>query len=211
MMDPRRWYGVALVCVACGGRSEGEESTGLDRCGAAVSCGGDLAGTWSVESYCVDAEGFSGPSGAGNVPECDAVLRQAIDTMRVTPLDTRISFDGATYQFSGTASMAYRFDYTASCFRALGGAPLDASRCAELSRYYETHSEYDGSCSYAGTICRCNISSVSVMDATGPYQTSSGEILVDGEPTGGPYCVEGGAATVEMVSQGAVLRMQLRR
>jgi hypothetical protein len=211
-MKPKHWGALALACTACGGRTEdGRGATGIDRCGAAAACGGDLTGSWAMESYCAELEDVSGLFGGGDAPACESAFREAVSGSTVTPIDARVTFDATTYRFSGTARMAFRFTYTDACFRELAGVPLDALRCGDISASYRSDPDYDGTCAYLTGACQCDIQAVVEMDNTGPYETIGSEILVDGDPTGGPYCVEGSRAMVDLASVEARARLRLRR
>ncbi len=151
------------------------------------------------------------PAPADFPPECRSMFDQAVAGAQVTPIDMRMTFDGATYSTSGTASMRMTLAFTQACIQALAGTPLTAEVCGQLSSNYQSDPEYRGSCSYAGSLCRCTVTTTLTTGDTGPYVTSDTEIRVDGEPVGGPYCVEGDQLTADFVGPQGTIRIVARR
>lgn len=200
---------LAALAVACGGEVR-QDATGLARCGVGDACGGDLTGSWIVESYCLSGAALAAGS-PPTAPECDAETRRALSEAVLEPIDTRITFDATTYRFSGTAGISYTFDYTQGCYGALsGGDTLDAEVCRAIGEDLRSNPPTAGTCSLVAGVCRCEIDGTILIDDAGAYDTTGTEIRFDGEVASGTYCVEPSRATIDSASD-VVGRLRLRR
>ncbi len=187
-------FGVlALLLTGCGGDSDEDSDDDRQASCPVRACGGDVVGTWNVDSFCL---AFAEPPAPSDEPECDDFLR-----------DTSVDAAGTlTFTADGTATSnlttQFRIDIalTDTCAQALGGN-VTQEVCDELEATYATDPEYaSADCSFSPGACWCTIVSLpSNSGETSAYTLDGNQIIIgDSEPSN--YCVEGDSLTIGVVA-----------
>jgi hypothetical protein len=172
-----------LACLLAGCDGESDEDDGDAQCSASV-CGGDVVGTWNVESYCLT---LAQPPAPDELPECQNVLRSvSVDA------EGPITFTADMVTSNLTTTTALVLVLTDACAQALGGGNVTSTMCDSLEAQYTSNPEYSSaSCRFAPGSCSCSIVTVpSTTSETNPYSISGNQILIPSAETT-DYCVDG--------------------
>src|SRR5262245_44254909 len=107
------WVAASLV-AGCGGDSEGDSDDDEQATCPVASCGGDVVGTWNVDSFCISF--VESPIGIEE-PECQDILRGF-----GANADGTLTF---TAEGMATSNLTLQFvidiGLTDACSQALGG------------------------------------------------------------------------------------------
>src|SRR5262245_5481701 len=143
---------VAIVLTGCGGDSDDDSDEDRQATCPVSACGGDVVGTWNVDSFCLT---FSEPPAPADAPECNDFLRDygieaggtltfTADGMSTANLTTQVRIDVAM---------------TDACAQALGGANVTQALCDELEATYAGNTaEYESAdCTFSPGACWCTV------------------------------------------------------
>ncbi|HEY2406385.1 MAG TPA: hypothetical protein VGI10_10300 [Polyangiaceae bacterium] len=179
-----------LVALGC---SQGKADDTGPQCAAPAACGGDLVGTWLLESACAAVSETVNDS-------CQIV----VDSSSVSATGTVTYNDDGTYTSSITYSGAYTETYPASCL-------ADGSMCSDLAAMLgdACSTNSDGSCA-----CSVPTSGLPVS-STGGYTVSGSALQLSSMPTQSTqYCVQGdklGELVQDLTTGGDLAVMMLQR
>ncbi len=175
--------------VGCGDSDGGDDGV----CAAIDSCGGDVVGTWRIESVCNDqsllAQGFE----SALPPECGDAFRNGDFEPAALTFDV-----GADGNWALAGSLMTRIDYTldAACLAALAPTAPDVSDsfCQLLADSTQQGLQMEdpggtATCALASGGCDCQISYTSDVSSMDAYSIVGNELRTRG--TLSPYCVEG--------------------
>lgn len=183
------WAGLSGGLVACGESDDGDDGA----CAAADSCGGDVVGTWRIESVCSDRNQLALAFESELPPECAGSFRDG----EFAPTDLTFEF-GADGTWALAGSLLNRIEYTldAACLTALAPAapePSDAvcQLLADGTQQGVQMEDPEGSatCVFASDGCECQLSYTSGVSMTDMYSVVGNELRSRGELA--PYCVSG--------------------
>jgi hypothetical protein len=183
--------GVVLVC-GCGGRAELEHApsddagttpdSGLLQCAPFIGCGGDLVGTWTLISTCLDMP----------------VQQAGCETLQYTGNQSQ-----ATFEFSEAGT--FRQDASAK-YRLTTVIPAGCitSSCASFQDSYQTKIASNGSgtvtCSASDGGCVCNAEAETREVTSGQYSVSGASLTLALSPTTesgiNSYCVSNDQLTL---------------
>lgn len=155
---------------------------------AFTACGGDPVGTWDIVGVCTDGN-IADEYNKVELPACsgvrESVILAAKGSVKYTP--TAVLYDG---QAQESVSM----DYSPSCAQATQGiTSLNSDTCHEL-QLANTDSRMGkvAQCEFEGGNCRCE--ETRTVDVGGAYVyrvTADGTAIVEEDPTGYEFCVQG--------------------
>jgi hypothetical protein len=183
------WLGLGLLgcaLAACGDDADG------DACAPVVACGGDIVGTWQVESICISDsvretyESELPPECAGSYVRADAELGDA--TLEYTA-------DGVLTS-AGSATAIASFRFSEACLLAADETfpGLSEASCAALEDSVELALASDDpsvqvSCELGDGACECETRQLTSTMASGTYTVEDDQIVVGGQAL--DYCVSG--------------------
>jgi hypothetical protein len=187
---------VSLTVTACGGTGDGS-----GQC-SDVHCGGDIVGTWAVQSVCVDEQEFAAQLMAELPAECSNLLAGADANADIV---STFNADGSRSD-AGSVQFSVTYDYTDSCLEAQAGQSLELTNelCQMIadaaSEGVDEEIDEPGltntlSCSLLGGACRCTAETSMQVDEVGTY-TVSGFQLTDEDGDTVNFCVQGDTLTV---------------
>jgi hypothetical protein len=206
--------GVSLAVLGCGGGTGTPGGTLGGSCPSSFTpCGGNLVGTWHLETECTGSSSSSSVS----CPGISISLGYAA-TYTFGPT--------GTFTFSSPGSMSETVRYPAECLHSDAGAVL---ACADMSSAMQSAAQHagdagtstitftGGSCSADPSgICVCNESfTYSSTSGTGTYTTSGTKVTISslsgtGMPDAGAgdagtslpndYCVSGNTLMIQATS-----------
>lgn len=199
----------AVALSACkGDDGEGGGSGDLGACGQFSGCGGDLVGTWAIESACTD--NFIRLMGSAvDQPECGGLI---VDTQ--TAASGTFTFTASTLSSSATLSIDVTARYTPACVMALAnGAAVDlAATCSALGDQYAMMPSVSGaSCAIEGENCDCILSFDQPVSTSEMYTVSGNTITYPNDPDPITYCVNGTQLQMGGRTMGAALLLTLTR
>lgn len=175
---------LALVGVACVGCGD-DDSNGSGGSCEFKACGGDVVGTWEVDTACIT---FNEEPVPGDEPACEGAFRGA--DFSITGQQT-FSEDGTTtLDFELSGSIDYTLDN--ECLQALANLTASDFVCSQLASFLAAAGEIQGgSCSFTRNTCRCTIEThPQLLQSTETYSVEGNEIVyADSEPA--EFCVKG--------------------
>ena len=160
---------------------KGESDDPLTQCVNLEACGGELEGTFTVETLCY-------PDGEPSIPPDDMCPEQTAELLS-SDASGSITFESdGTYSSDLTTTIRYELTTPLSC---LGGmeAGCQAAEALLLA------AGLSGGCSVEGENCVCDLSATGGGQDVGTFQTSGNAVTMTsagGEVSTGEYCVEGG-------------------
>lgn len=187
------YLGFSSLVAACGGDSDddGGNDDPADRCPFAA-CGGDVVGTWEVDSACVTIDELPMLS---DDPECQDFVRDySVDVEGTITFTT----DGMT-ETNVTNTVNLEVDITAACWEAFSGTDLNSTACALIEANLLAEGEFSSAaCSFDSGVCSCSlVRQPMTTSETGTYTIEGNELIdQDGEAAG--YCVEGDELTMDI-------------
>jgi hypothetical protein len=186
--------GTLALGTACGGDSEDGGS-----CRERAACGGDIVGSWAVQSVCiVDASIAQGFTEA--LPE---QCSKAVEQTTLSPLDLVVEYtaSGMT-RATGSLRADVQARFSQACLNAIAGTnfPISNTNCRLVgdSAQAQGEDEYPGStysCTQAGSSCLCDISVPTPIDDSGSYAVQGNQLALDGGDV--DYCVSGDTLTLQ--------------
>jgi hypothetical protein len=192
---------LSSLAAACGGDSDddGKDDPSDERCPFA-SCGGDVVGTWEIDSACVTIDELPMLS---DDPECQDFVRDySVD------VEGTITFtaDGMT-QTNITNTVNIEADITAACWEAFSGTELNSVACALIEANLVAEGEFSSAvCTFDSGTCSCSlVRQPMTTNETGTY-TIDGDELIDQDGEAAGYCVEGDQLTMDLpIDEGTVI------
>jgi hypothetical protein len=163
-------------------------------CEPVVACGGDVVGTWRIESGCSDQtrEQAIDTLEEELPPECSGSLESAESDAS----DVSITFDAAgMMMISGTTALRLQYTFGDACLSAMspeqGGA--SEARCNQLGpdTMGPTGAGPLGvaTCAFADGACACEYFFQPDVSASALYTVADDRITIEDESL--PYCVSG--------------------
>lgn len=179
------------ACLLAGCSGESEETGGDEQC-SAKACGGDVVGTWNVESFCLT---FTEPPVVIDEPECRNLLHDyGVDA------EGTLTFSADGMMTSNlTTTTTLEIVLTDACTQALGGTNVTSAMCDSLEAEYQSDPAYSSAgCSFLPGRCSCNIVSVpTTTSTTNPYSIDGNQLITGADAS--DYCVEGDRLTLGVV------------
>jgi hypothetical protein len=176
---------LTLLLAACG------SSTGSGDCGMVQPCGGDLTGTWQIDTVCADSGSLTN---AFQDPQCPT----AMAALGPVSVSGTLSFNGdKSYTVTELSSGSIIVTLPPACL-TVNGITLN---CAQVQQGIETAAAADtpptfSSVTCSGTTsCTCSMTFPKmVMNDAGTWSTSGTNLTII-STTQGPdssgYCVQG--------------------
>jgi hypothetical protein len=194
---------VAVACTACSSAAA-PPSAGGATCTATTACGGDVAGTWAVDSECLTIDSPFAE------PECQSAVRKS----NVTVAGTVTYTPSANDPNSGTqqVNLSYSIDidevYSADCLKAIGLGGPSVQACAGLQAYWT--GPYAETCTPRQDGCECTFTDQSKIDQSDSYTIQNQQLVLASSGStdfcrSGSTLVEGSTTT----SATSTLRMHL--
>lgn len=176
--------------IACGD----SDGNSLDACEPIEPCGGELVGSWRVESSCsarteeraIDTLEEELP------PECNESLQSAESDS--SDLSLTFGADG-TLTIAGSASLRLEYTFNDSCLAALypGLGSASADTCNQLgpdmAGAMPSGLINTASCTFASGGCACAFAFAPDVSTSGPYTAANGQLTVEDQSLA--YCVSG--------------------
>jgi hypothetical protein len=172
-----------------GGGSGGTGGTGGGgTCGIFSSCGGDLTGTWIVDSFCTEGSLTDALEAEAGLPSaCDGIFKSAnID------ISGTLQYANSIETPNLVMTMKVLFQYTSACISALAGTSVVLSQAAcDAGATSVQDSGFDTvTCTLASGSCNCNGSLTQTSMQSTPYSLSGGTIKYSAG-NDAQYCVSG--------------------
>jgi hypothetical protein len=172
----------ALALEACSAPSPGASSTAAS-CPSVTRCGGDVAGTWQIDSECiVMAAPFA-------EPECRDVVQQS-----TVDASGSVTYTPGSDPASGTQTLHLEYTlaithvYSAACLRAIGSGAASPASCQGLELYWA--GAYSVTCAPMNDACECHFADQNTLDQVDDY-TLAGEQIVLASSGPVDYCRQG--------------------
>jgi len=184
------WFSfcVALL-LGCGGKKHGAPE---DFCSEVQSCGGDVLGSWQVDTLCPDAMTATRLLGA----QLPAACADAVQTVDLPSYDLSLEYTATTRKVTGTAALNATLSLTQTCIAAATQFQLTLSDsvCALVGSVAAPQLRAnvpDGmlTCTLADGNCACDLTGTLTLDSTANYTLRGGQ-LVEGD-NAQDYCVSG--------------------
>jgi hypothetical protein len=201
----QRWVtAIAALVIACSDASGDAES--IDACEPIEPCGGDLVGTWRIESSCPSAtEAQAIDTLAEELPpECSGALQSAESDAS----NLSLVFDASgTVSITGAMSLRLRYTYDEACFAAMFGTlgSADAASCRQLGPGMMGAMEAGplgvAACSFEAGVCACEFFFEPDVSASSAYTPADGRVTIDDQSLA--YCVSGDRLHIGLPSVGA--------
>ena len=184
------WLGLGLLC--CAAAACGDDGGDGAACAPVVACGGDVVGTWEIESICI-SEDVTDNFEAELPPECAGAFLDA--DVQVSDATLEYTADG-TLTTSGSLAVTSQYRFSEACLLAISPdfPDLSDATCAALADSAEVELVSDGTnstvtCQLGSGACDCETSEVADATSSGSYSLMNDQIVVG--PVGLPYCVSG--------------------
>jgi hypothetical protein len=158
------------------------------------ACGGDISGTWMVDSMCLNDDLSTELLSELNLPsECSEFFQNA--TVSTTGTLTYAN-DNETAKL--TETLAITVEYTDLCLSALVGQTtlMDLSACNDMQNQLATRADVRAvTCSLVGTTCMCSLTEKRVIDTlTGYVANGTSLAYITGDSA--DYCVSDSTLTL---------------
>jgi hypothetical protein len=179
---------------ATGTGGTGTGGGGATACGTVEPCGGDLVGTWTLNSECLDAGELN--SSLQMAYYCP----QALVTASTVTLSGTASFTSSlSYTLAANRTANVTFTMPSSCAQGLS--------CSAFGAYLASAQPAGTSFSCSGTTtCTCNQNSTESLSDSGTYVLSGSNATLNsttnGTSTNG-YCVQG--STIHLIEVDATM------
>lgn len=197
-MDAKRAVALATCfLLSCGGSAASEPA-----CQDVTPCGGDLSGTWIIDSGCLTLKS------PFTQPECQAIERGA----EYLPTGTITYASSAADPRTGTIEPSYSYRFTAdeayspACLSALGFHPGTAEACAGLEALWS--GPFLVSCVEAQGGCECSFADEQNANQSADYTIDEGRIVFSPTDTV-DYCRTGTTLVESAVTDSSISRVRL--
>lgn len=173
-------------------------------CVSVTPCGGDVTGTWTVDSECI----------AVASPFAEAACQNAVHHSTVTVTGTVVYTPSPTDPTTGTqaADLQYQLSideiYSGACLAAIGLQGPSPEACSGLQVYWT--GPYAVTCTPQAGACECRFADEGTIDQSDTYSVVGQEITL---ASSGPvdFCRAGDALVESSVSGLSTSRLTLRR
>jgi hypothetical protein len=191
----------AMAAEGCSSSSPGASSSSPS-CPSATPCGGDVAGTWQIDSECI----VMAPPFAE--PECrDVVRRSTVDA------GGSVTYTPGSDPTSGTQTLHLQYTlaithvYSAACLRAIGSGAASAASCQGLQLYWA--GVYSVTCMQVNDTCECQFADQNTLDQVDDYTITGEQIVLT---SSGPvdYCRQGDKLVESTAPDGSASFLSLR-
>lgn len=175
----------ALLAVGCGKSDDDPHGVSLTSCKEQFSaCGGDPTGSWSLEEICVDGSLTDAVDAYfSEYPSCENSVREAELTT-----SAGVTYTENTFDRTGSSTLNAKLELTEDCFREQTNNTLTSLSCMAYGQVMEGQSGMKGTCSYDGTVCKCDTTLTQSLDASGSYSVD-GSNIVEQDGTKLKFCV----------------------
>jgi hypothetical protein len=202
----------SLSAAGCLGPLGGNSAGGGDTpsCDSFTACGGDLNGTWELDSTCAQGELSAVLLAEDNAPQACSDLYSSV-SMQLTGA---IQYANGVETANLTITRTYTAVYTAPCLSAMSNSTVTVTEagCANAQSTLNARSNTTASCQFDGDNCSCQ-----VEQRTGGTPTVDSYTIADGSLTysGGnssQFCVQGSTALFRLpLAGGALLGLTAHR
>lgn len=190
---------VAVLALGCGSGS-GQSGT----CGNVEPCGGNLVGTWKVNTACVNKAELMRQTASSFSSFCPQYSVNNVD--QTTSGSVSFGAD-STYQMSAMIAGTYKLNLPVSCFNGMNCAQASVT----LQTYFTQNPDpaiQSVSCAGTGTCVCAIVATPSSTNESGTYSTAGNTLTTT--PTGGApsdqdYCVQGNS--LHLVSVDTTMNM----
>lgn len=191
------WVGL-IGCwgLACGnGNSHAADAI---TCGSVSPCGGDVVGTWDIDSICVSQD----------------AAEQALLPLPAECIDSFVSAEatpqGVVQEFtadgrlmiSGTAALQNEYHFSQACLMTLSPSASNLTEaCQQVAAgtfpgiQFQNPSQWASSCDASSGVCECDASGQVNLTSSGNYTATNGALSVGTAAL--PYCVSGNQLQLE--------------
>lgn len=189
--------GSICCCFACG--DDDDDVSQPPICSPVVPCGGDIVGTWDVQSFCLPQDAAELALAEALPPACD----DAFISADATPSGLSQLFESnGTVSMSGTVNLHNQYRFTEACLSALSPELPDLQTACDSviagnfsGIQFEDPDQWELSCVESGGACECDGTATLDVTSTGSY-TVAGNAISTGDLTSS-YCVSGEQLTME--------------
>lgn len=197
--------GLLLACGGDDGGGDGSNGGGDGKC-PIDACGGDPAGTWTVQNICVSDEQKLFAATV-NQAACSSALKNVENVSGSGEYTLGADKNAmSSIVVSGTGN----FSFNDACVKALGVGQSAAGDCAKVEAEFKKESAVKSvTCAAAGANCDCTIATDISLAGTGSYSVSGNNLTVRGITQ--PFCVEGNTLEIQANQSGTVVSITLKK
>jgi hypothetical protein len=189
--------GSLCCCFACG--DDDDDVSQPPICSPVVPCGGDIVGTWDVQSFCLPQDAAAIALAEELPPACS----DAFISADATPSGVSQLFESnGTVSMSGSVNLRNQYRFTEACLAALSpDLPNLETACDSVIAgsfsgiQFEDPDVWELSCVESVGACECDGTATVDVSSTGSY-TVSGNAISTGDVTSS-YCISGEQLTME--------------
>jgi hypothetical protein len=194
------FFALAVLLSGCGGGGGlSTRSTAYETCQKATACGGNIVGSWSIASTCVNDDLSKFTDG------CPGAFAQTKD-YQVTGMISYSS--GSTFTLTSTRTGKVAVRYPAACLTPPDGVEVT---CSQLGAGLAAGGKYDSvDCVSNGAGCDCTFGlTPEIVSGADMYSISADNVLSTADYDQSIYCVKGdGTATLSTLPTSPVLGHQ---
>lgn len=209
---------IGVLCLLCGCGGDGGDGNGGDgnggdgnggaagRCGFSA-CGGDLVGTWQIQSMCVE-----NPEQMFAVAGLPAECSDLFGGVDYRPAGEFVFREDGTGEANVTLMADIEMVLTDACVRAMGGSGVSPAVCDAMESSFSGSAEFQGAaCESGANSCVCLVTSEEMTIASGGAYRVQGDLILEDSGPGSPFCVSGNTLTVQGEHSGVVMVMTMTR
>ncbi|HWO13429.1 MAG TPA: hypothetical protein VNN80_28205 [Polyangiaceae bacterium] len=195
-MSRKSFVFLGLFCglLACG--DDDEDQPGV--CDPVVACGGNVVGSWEVQSFCLPQDAAE-QALANRLP---AQCNDAFVSAEATPNGvTRVYSDDGIVTTTGSIDLRNEYRFTTNCLSALSSAfPNLETACQRVIAgnfsgiEFEDPGRWTLSCTSSDEACDCDAVANVDITSSGTYTLLNDQVIV-GDTTA-PYCVDRDELTI---------------
>jgi len=190
--------GSICCCFACGDDDDDDVSQ-PPICSPVVPCGGDIVGTWDVQSFCLPQDAAEIALAEALPPACD----DAFVSADATPSAVSMVYNtDGTVGMSGVVNLHNEYRFTEACLAALSpetpnlSAACDSVIAGSFSGIqFEDPDVWELDCVESGGACECDGTAAVDVSSTGTY-TVAGNAITTGDASAA-YCISGEQLTLQ--------------
>jgi hypothetical protein len=186
---------MTMMGIGCGGGSgSGGVCSGLD------PCGGDIEGTWAIDSMCIAGDIVAAMSGDLGLP---SACSGALTSFAFENPSGTITYAGGYETANLTITMSMAMTYNSACASAAAGTTVtvDATLCSLLQQDLLASSDYSSvACSFGGGACHCAVKGEQTSSGVTGYTVSGNTIEYTDGSDPMDYCVSGAQLTESQIA-----------